>query len=98
MQAVKYYPVIDCDDEGSVKAPLTPVYTESIVKRTHPVWLTESVANTYRLCCTDAGSDRLKGQFIIRCPKCNQVLRQISSGISEYSHGLYECCGCANEK
>jgi len=95
MTEVKYYPVIDCDCDGTAKAPMIPALSEDTIKRNHSVWLEEIVPHRFRLYSTEDGAGRLKGSFTIRCPYCNSELTQIGERINNTKHGLYVCSSCA---
>jgi hypothetical protein len=97
MTETKYYPVIDCDTEGKVKAELFPAFDEQKVRRVHKLWLTETVPHYFRLCRTDDGAERVKGTFHIHCPVCNLHLRLIGDGNSNDNRGLYVCDNCRND-
>ena len=43
MERTRYYPVIDCDSEGNVKAALFPCYSERTIRNHHQLWLEESI-------------------------------------------------------
>lgn len=43
MTDVKYYPVIDCNSDGTQKAALFPVYNRDIVSKNHTLWLEELI-------------------------------------------------------
>lgn len=43
MEQTRYYPVIDCDTEGRIKAALFPCCSEDTVRKNHRVWLEESI-------------------------------------------------------
>ena len=94
MERIKYYPVIDCDVEGTCKAALFPAYMEETVKRTHSLWLTEIAPHSFRLCSTDVGAERLNGAFTIYCPICNDPLKLVADMHKGNKHGLYECSSC----
>jgi hypothetical protein len=94
MTKIKYYPVIDCNSDGTVKAALFPVYSEDIIRRCHGLWLTEVMPNRYSLRSTDKGRERLNDPFKLKCPKCSSVMRLIATGTSENRHGLYSCSSC----
>ena len=74
MEQTRYYPVIDCNTEGSVKAALFPCYSEDTVRKNHRVWLEESIPQHYRLCCKESFDRRTGGDIQLRCPKCGTVM------------------------
>ena len=57
---IKYYPIIECDSDGGVKVPMMVALNLEDVKRNHKLWLQEVVPNTFRLCSTDVGTERVK--------------------------------------
>ena len=78
MRDVKYYPVIDCDSEGTEKkVALFPVYNRDTVSANHNVWLEEMIPHHFRLCTKNTKEPRTKGAFTLHCPACNSSLRLI---------------------
>ena len=94
MYDIKYYPVIDCDSDGSYKVPMIPADNEDTVRKTHSLWLKEIVPFSFRLCSTDEGAERLKNPFTLKCPVCGQAMRMVAGAIDEHKHGLYVCDAC----
>ena len=97
MERTRYYPVIDCDSEGSVKAALFPYYNEDTVRKYHRLWLEESIPDHYRLICRSPGDRRVKEDGIIRCPKCNAVLKLAVPAENSCRLGVYVCPVCHKE-
>lgn len=91
---IKYYPLIDCNDNESLLRPLFPAETEEDIKRSHSLWLMEAIPGSYRLCCTDEGANQLKGKFSIACPLCGKSLNRIGNAINRNRQGLYICESC----
>lgn len=91
---IKYYPIIECDSDGGVKVPMMATLNVEDVKRNHKLWLQEVVPNTFRLCSTDEGTERLKNVFVVNCPLCGDELQMIAEGTSKNKHGLYVCRSC----
>ena len=97
MEHTRYYPVIDCDSEGSVKAALFPCYSERTVRNHHRLWLEESIPDQYRLVCKVPGESRMKKDSTIRCPKCNTDMKLAVPSANDYKLGVYICPVCRKE-
>lgn len=94
MEDIRYYPVVDCDSNGTEKSPLFPTTDRSTVIKNHAVWLEEIVPDRYRLCVRDDMEPRATGAFSISCPKCGRKLKVISNYSNSKRLGLYECSSC----
>lgn len=77
MKETKYYPVVDCDTEGTEKAALFPAYNRDTVSRNHSLWLEEMIPHHFRLCIKNAKEFRATGEFTIHCPMCGKPLKLI---------------------
>lgn len=97
MEQTRYYPVIDCDTEGSVKAALFPCYSEDTVRKNHRVWLEESIPQHYRLCCKESFDRRTGGDIQLRCPKCGTVMQKVLPVTNGHRLGVYICPSCNKE-
>lgn len=95
MTEIKYYPLIDCDGEGSEKVAMIPSPNASTVRAQSGMWLEEIVPYYFRL-CTQHGSSSAD-TFHIRCPRCGTALKRISGDCNETRRGLYECNACAKK-
>lgn len=96
MTYVKYYPVIDCNSDGTQKAALFPVYNRDIVSKNHTLWLEELIPYHFRLCTKSANEPRVTGAFTIHCPACGKPLKRIARATDNTRLGLYECSSCNN--
>ena len=94
MKETKYYPVVDCDTEGTEKAALFPAYNRDTVSRNHSLWLEEMIPHHFRLCTKDAKELRATGAFTIHCPACDKLLKLIGSATDNNRRGLYVCSSC----
>lgn len=95
MNEILYYPLIDCDTEGTEKAAMFPAKDENTVKAQSDMWLVEIVPCFYRL---HAKSDYPAADgFTIRCPLCGKAMKCISGDINESARGLYVCRSCVKE-
>ena len=94
MTEIKYYPLIDCDSEGTEKMPMFPVADSQSIKAQSQMWLEEMVPHYYRLYTADT---RPATAFNIRCPLCGKPMRCISRDINETKLGLYTCSSCTND-
>ena len=97
MEHTRYYPVIDCDSEGSVKAALFPCYSERTIRNHHRLWLEESIPDQYRLVCKVPGESRAKKDSTIRCPKCNTDMKLAVPSADSCRLGVYICPVCRKE-
>lgn len=97
MTNVKYYPVIDCDSEGTEKVALFPVYNRDTVSGYHSVWLEEMIPHHFRLCTKNAKEPRCTGKFTLHCPACNSPLKRIGKATDNTRLGLYVCSSCNNK-
>ena len=95
MMDIKYYPLIDCDTEGTEKVAMIPAPNAAAVKTQSRMWLEEMIPHHFRLCTQNTiNSDDAVN---IRCPRCGMVLKRIGGNINETKRGLYVCDGCANK-
>ena len=94
IEEIRYYPVIDCDSDGTKKVPMMFTGDGNTVKANHSLWLMEIVPHSFRLCSTEAGLARLNAPFTISCPRCGKDLRMVAGEVSEHRHGLYVCDAC----
>jgi len=91
MTEIRYYPLIDCDTEGTEKVAMFPTPNGNTVKAQSKMWLEEMIPHHFRLYTKNSTS---AVTFNIRCPRCGTVLKRISAGINETKHGLYVCSAC----
>ena len=94
MTEIRYYPLIDCDSEGSEKVPMFAVLDEKMIMAQSRMWLEEMVPNYFRLYNRPSISNNATA---IRCPRCGKHLRAISEPINETKQGLYVCAACVNK-
>ncbi len=95
MTEIRYYPLIDCDTEGTEKVAMIPATNSTVVQAQSEMWLEEMLPHYFRLCTPN--SNRSAGTFHIRCPRCGSALKRISGAINETKHGLYVCSACAKK-
>ena len=95
MTKILYYPLIDCDTEGTEKAAMIPTSHEGTVRAQAGMWLEEMIPHYFRLC--GQNSNHPADTYHIRCPRCGKVLKRISAGINETRHGLYVCSACVTK-
>ena len=91
MTEVRYYPLINCDTEGTEKVAMIPTTNGKTVKNQSRMWLEEMVPHYFRLCTQNSSST---DTFNIRCPRCGTALKRISEDINETKRGLYVCSAC----
>lgn len=95
MTEIKYYPLIDCDTEGTEKVAMIPVTNEAAIRSQSEMWLEEMIPHYFRLCIRN--SNPSPDTFHIRCPRCGTVLKCISKHIKENRRGLYVCSACTKK-
>ena len=95
MTEIQYYPLIDCDTEGTEKVAMIPTLDSCTIMAQSNLWLEEIVPNYFRLRCH---SDRSPGNaFTIHCPRCGKPLRRMGENINETTLALYVCSACVNK-
>ena len=94
MTDIKYYPLIDCDTEGTEKVAMIPATNGSTVKAQSGMWIEEMIPHYFRLYTKSSCS---ADTFYIRCPRCGSTLKRISGSINETKRGLYVCSACAKK-
>ena len=95
MTEILYYPLIDCDPEGTEKAALIPTPHEDTVRAQAGMWLEEMIPYHFRLCSQN--SNLSADTFRIRCPRCGKELKRIGADINKTRHGLYVCSACVTK-
>lgn len=95
MTEIKYYPVIDCDTEGTEKVAMIPTPNGDAVKSRSSMWLEEMIPHYFRL--HTKSSSNSTDTFTIHCPRCGMALKQIGANINETKRGLYVCSVCAKK-
>ncbi|MDD2954992.1 MAG: hypothetical protein ACOX1U_00935 [Saccharofermentanales bacterium] len=91
MTEIRYYPLIDCDSDGTEKVAMIPTPNGNTVKAQSKMWLEEMVPHHFRLYSQNSNS---ADNFNIRCPRCGTALKRISGVINETKRGLYVCYAC----
>ncbi len=95
MNEILYYPVIDCDTEGSEKVAMIPTVNAASVRSQSRIWLAETVPHYFRLHaqsnCHHADA------FNIRCPRCGKALKRIGEDSNQTTRGLYVCSACVKK-
>lgn len=91
MTEVKYYPLIDCDTEGTEKVAMIPAPNATAIRMQSKMWLEEMIPHHFRLYTKNSSS---ADTFNIHCPRCGTVLNRISGVINETKRGLYVCSAC----
>ena len=89
----KYYPLVDCDTDGTEKVPMFVSTSGTIIDSVHSMYLAEIVPNFYRLYCNDK-TVRGSGTQVIHCPLCGSVMQNIAEASDEKKLGLYTCNKC----
>lgn len=91
MTETKYYPLIDCDTEGTEKAAMIHAPSRTAVQAQSEMWLEEMIPHHFRLYTQNSSS---ADTFNIRCPRCGTALKRIGGAINETKRGLYVCSAC----
>ena len=91
MTEFRYYPLFDCDSDGTEKVAMIPTPNGNTVKAQSKMWLEEMVPHHFRLYSQNSNS---ADNFNIRCPRCGTALKRISGVINETKRGLYVCYAC----
>lgn len=94
MTAIRYYPLIDCDIEGTEKMAMIPTFNGNTAKAQSEMWLEEMIPHYFRLYTPNRS---LAETFNIRCPRCGSALKRISGAINENKRGLYICSACTKK-
>ena len=94
MTEIRYYPLIDCDTEGTEKAAMIPAPNSTAVQAQSGMWLEEMIPHHFRLYTQNSST---ADTFNIRCPRCGTALKRISGGINETKRGLYVCSACTKK-
>ena len=95
MTEILYYPVVDCNPEGTEKIAMIPTTDVHSVKAQSRMWLAEMLPNYFRLYTTD--NHHTTDAFNIRCPRCGKALNRIGRPVSNNKLGLYECRACSKK-
>lgn len=94
MIETRYHPLVDCNTEGTEKAPMFMIADGDEVSRVHQMYLSEMIPNYYRLYSREQMSQRATDKINIHCPLCGSVLRQIARNCDGNKLGLYTCDKC----
>ena len=92
MTEIRYYPLINCDSEGTEKMALFPTLDQDEIVAQSDMWLEEMVPNYFRLCIRHGSN--ITAAPIMHCPRCGKKLTRISENISNTRLGLYVCGSC----
>lgn len=95
MLDIRYYPLIDCDTEGTEKVAMIPAPNSAAVQAQSKMWLEEMIPHHCRLYTQNAHSST--DTFNIRCPRCGTALKRISGDINKTKRGLYVCSACTKK-
>ena len=94
MTEIRYYPLIDCNNEGTEKVAMFPSLDRDTIMAQSGMWLEEMLPGYFRLFVCSADSTNA---VHIRCPRCGSHLRAISEPINATTQGLYICGSCTNQ-
>lgn len=90
---IKYYPLVDCDTEGTEKVAMFVSTDRETIESIHSMYLAAIVPNYYRLHCMEGNRNHTKAPDI-HCPLCGNVMMQIGGALNETKLGLYTCKKC----
>ena len=94
MTEIKYYPLIDCDTNGTEKVAMIPAPNATAIRMQSKMWLEEMIPHHFRLYTQNISSI---DTFNIRCPRCGTALKRIGGAINETKRGLYVCSACTKK-
>lgn len=92
MTDIRYYPLIDCDTEGTEKVAMIPTLDRNAVKTQSDMWLEEMIPHHFQLYTGKARS--CADIFNVCCPCCGAAMKRISGVIDGNKRGLYACSAC----
>lgn len=90
---IKYYPLVDCDTDGTDKIAMFVSTDKEMIESVHSMYLAEVVPHFYRLYCNDT-KRKVKNESIVRCPKCGSAMLQVGSPLNKKKLGVYTCKKC----
>ena len=90
---IKYYPLVDCDTDGTDKIAMFVSTDKEMIESVHSMYLAEVVPHFYRLYCNDT-KRKFKSESTVRCPKCGSAMLQVGSPLNEKKLGVYTCKKC----
>lgn len=93
-EEIRYHPLIDGDTSGTEKVPLFLTNSLSVVSKSHSMFLSEMIPNYYRLKANKPMTQEETDKLSIHCPKCGDVLTQITKNTDTDRLGLYTCNRC----
>ena len=85
MTEIKYYPLIDCDSDGTEKMAMFPSLDRDTIMAQSKLWLEEMVPSYFRLCARPGNS---AGGVTIHCPRCGNPLKAISEPSKRTQKGI----------
>lgn len=91
MTEIRYYPLIDCDTEGTEKVAMIPTLNRTAIMAQSKLWLEEVIPGYFRL---RSRANYAAEDFNIHCPRCGQSLKRISNRVDQTKLGLYVCSAC----
>ncbi len=94
MFETRYHPLVDCNTEGTEKAPMFQAVDGQKVNQVHQMYLSEMIPNYYRLHSKKQMSQGATDKITIHCPLCGSKLRQIARNCDGNKLGLYTCDKC----
>lgn len=94
MIETRYHPLIDCDTEGTEKAPIFQSTDGKAVTDTHKMYLSEMIPHYFRLHSKQEMTQRATDKLTIHCPLCGSSLKKIADNCDTHRLGLYTCEKC----
>ena len=100
------YPLHPTIKNGTCLHPQGSFYTEEYARKVCKLYLIREVVRNecgdvdgyYRLHATTPHSADMALAYDIKCPKCNNMLKQVGHSIDHYELGLYACPVCDLKK
>ena len=95
MTEIRYYPLVDCDTDGTEKVAMLPTLNSDTIMVQSKLWLEEMIPNYFRLRCHRGQFPN--NDFSIHCPRCGKPLARMSETINETTRALYVCGTCVKK-
>ncbi len=94
MDFSKFYPLVDCESDGTEKVPMFFAKDEHSVAQRNEFYLAEVIPHHYRLCTGTALAYDLPRTAAIHCPYCGTPMRAVVPAVDIHKLSLYVCPKC----
>lgn len=91
---LKFYPLVDMDDEGTEKVPMFMTPNPLRTFQTNRFALEEGIPGYYRLIAKDGFHVDDYPSYHIHCPLCGKVMRMRRPHRDNHTLGEYVCVKC----